>query len=70
MTNEEYFAIAADVFPVPDNPGALSEVVVGMPAAVIDEMTRLHREVTQLYCTYRNVDQAIKKLIIEAFNDA
>jgi hypothetical protein len=22
MTNEEYLAIAADVFPVPDNPGA------------------------------------------------
>jgi hypothetical protein len=35
MTKEEYFAIAADVFPVPDNPGASPEVVVGMAAAVI-----------------------------------
>jgi hypothetical protein len=35
MTNEEYFAIAADVFPVPDNPGASPEVVVGMTAAVV-----------------------------------
>jgi hypothetical protein len=35
MMNEEYFAIAADVFPVPDNPGALPEVVVGTTAAVI-----------------------------------
>jgi hypothetical protein len=35
MMNEEYFAIAADVFPLPDNPGASPEVVVGMTAAVI-----------------------------------
>jgi hypothetical protein len=70
MTNEEYFATAADVFPVSDNPGALPEVVVGMMAAVIAELTRLHREATQVYRTYHNVDQAIKKLILEAFDDA
>jgi hypothetical protein len=70
MTNEEYLAIAADVLPLPDNPGASPEVVVGMTAAVIEELTRLHREATQVYCTYHNVDQAIKKMIIEAFDDA
>jgi hypothetical protein len=70
MTNEEYFAIAADVFPVPDTPGASPEVVAGMMAAVIAELTGLHREETQLYRTYHNVDQAIKKLILEAFDDA
>jgi hypothetical protein len=69
MTNEEYFAIAVDVFPVPNNPGPSSAVVAGMTAAVIAEMTRLHREATQVYHTYHNVDQAIKKLIIESFND-
>jgi hypothetical protein len=70
VTNEEYFAIAANVFPVPDNPGASPEVVVGMTVSVIAELTRLHREATQVYLTYRNVDQAIKKLILEAFDDA
>jgi hypothetical protein len=69
MTNEEYFAIAADVFPVPDNPGASPEVVVGMKA-VVAELTRIHRKSTQVYRTYHNVDQAIKKLILEAFDDA
>jgi hypothetical protein len=46
MTNEEYFSIAADVFPVPENPGASAKVVVGMTAAVITELTQLHREAT------------------------
>jgi hypothetical protein len=51
MMNEEYSAIAAYVFPVPDNPGASPEVVVGMMAAVIVLLTRLHGEATQVYRT-------------------
>jgi 6-pyruvoyl-tetrahydropterin synthase len=43
---------------------------VGMTAAVIAEMTRLHCEATQVYRTYHNVDQAIKKMILEAFDDS
>jgi hypothetical protein len=39
MTNEEYFTIAVDVFPVPNNPGPLAAVVAGTTAAVIAEMT-------------------------------
>jgi hypothetical protein len=70
MTNDEYFAIAVDVFPVPNNPEPSAAVVVGMTAAVIAETTRLHREATQVYRTYHNVDQATKKLIIESFDDA
>jgi hypothetical protein len=70
MTNEEYFAIAADVFPVPDNPGTSPAVVVGMTVAVVAELTRLHSEAAQVYRTYHNVDQAITKLILQAFDDA
>jgi hypothetical protein len=70
MTNEEYFPIAVDVFPVPKKPGPSAVVVAGMAAAVIAETTQLHREATHVYCTYHNVDQAIKKLIIESFDDA
>jgi hypothetical protein len=43
MTNEEYFDIVFDVFPVPNNPGPSAAVVAGMTAAVIAEMTLLHR---------------------------
>jgi hypothetical protein len=56
MTNEEYFAIAVDVFPVPNNPGPSAAVVAGMRAAVIAETTRLHKEATQVYRTYHNVN--------------
>jgi hypothetical protein len=38
-TYEEYFAIAVDVFPVPNNPGPLAAVMEGMTAAVISETT-------------------------------
>jgi hypothetical protein len=69
MTNEEYFAIVVDVFPIPNSPGPLAAVVAGMTSAVIAEATRIHREATQAYRTYHNVDQAIKKLIIESFDD-
>jgi hypothetical protein len=69
MTNEAYFAIAVDVFPVPANHGPSAAVMAGMTAAVISETTRLHREATQVYRIYHNVDQAIKKLIIESFDD-
>jgi hypothetical protein len=70
MTNEEYFAVAVDVFPVPNNPGPSAAFVAGMMAAVIAETTRLHKEATQVYHTYHNVDQAIKKFIIKSFDDA
>jgi hypothetical protein len=69
MTNEEYFAVAVDVFPVPNNPGPSAAVVAGMMAAVIAETTRLHKEATKVYRIYHNVDQAIKKLIIESIDD-
>jgi hypothetical protein len=70
MKNEEYFAVAVDIFPVPNNPGPSAAVVAGMTEAVIAETTRLHKEATQVYRTYHNVDQAIKKLIIESFDNA
>jgi hypothetical protein len=69
-TNEKYFEIAVDVFPVPANPGPSAAVVAGMTAAVIAETTRLHHKATGVYRTYHNIDQAIKKLIIESFDDA
>jgi hypothetical protein len=60
ITNEEYFAVAVDVFPVPNNPGPSAAIVAGMKTAVIAETTRLHREATQLYHTYHNVSSPLR----------
>jgi hypothetical protein len=49
MTNEEYYAIAVDVFPIRNTPGPSAAVVTGMMAAVIVETTRLHKDATQVY---------------------
>jgi hypothetical protein len=66
MTNEGYFASAVNIFPATANPGPSATVVAGMTAAIIAETKRLHWNATQVYRTYHNVDQAIKKLIIES----
>jgi hypothetical protein len=39
MTNEAYFGIVVDVFPMPKIPGPSAAVVAGMMAAVKAEMT-------------------------------
>jgi hypothetical protein len=39
MTHKEYFAVAVDVFHVPNNPGPSSTAVAGTTAAVIAETT-------------------------------
>jgi hypothetical protein len=41
ITNEEYFAIAVNVLPMPNNPRPSAVVVTGMMAAVIAETTRI-----------------------------
>jgi hypothetical protein len=51
MTNEEYFSVAVNVFPVPNNHGPSAAVVAGMTTAVIAKTTRLHKEATQVYRT-------------------
>jgi hypothetical protein len=61
MTNNEYLALATYVFTAPDNPGATHVHPDNATAAQIAEANRAH--------TYNNVDQAFKKLIIDAFED-
>jgi valyl-tRNA synthetase len=36
---------------------------------IVNETTGLHREATKVYRTYHNIDQAIKNLSIESFDD-
>jgi hypothetical protein len=67
--NDEYFALATDVFTAPENPRATPVHPDNATAAQIAEANRAHTEATRVYRTYNNVNQAFKKLIIDAFKD-
>jgi hypothetical protein len=69
MTIAEYFAVATNVLLPPNNPGPAATIAVGMTAVQISETARLHTNATRVYRTYHNVDQAFKKMIIDAFED-
>jgi hypothetical protein len=67
MTNGEYFALATDVFTDPYNRGATPVQPDKATAALIAEANQVHNEATHVYRTYNNVNEAFKKLIIDAF---
>jgi hypothetical protein len=69
MTNGDYFALAMGVFTAPGNPGATHVQPDNSTAARVAEANRAHMEAIRVYSTYNNVDQAFKKLIIDAFED-
>jgi hypothetical protein len=69
MTNVEYFAVTTDVLLPPEKPGPAATIVTGMMAVHIAEMARLHTAVIRVYHTYHNLDQAFKKMLIDAFKD-
>jgi hypothetical protein len=69
MTTAEYFTITTDMFIPPENPGPAATTVVGMTGVHIAETGWLHTTATRVYDTYHNVDQAFKKMLINAFDD-
>jgi hypothetical protein len=69
MTNAEYFVVAIDVFLPPKNPRPAATIVAGMMSVQISEIVWLQTAVTHIYRKYNNVDQAFKKMIIDASED-
>jgi hypothetical protein len=69
ITNVEYFTVATNLFLPPDNPGPAATITAGMLAVQIVKTAWLHTAVTCVYRTYHNVDQAFKKMLIDAFED-
>jgi hypothetical protein len=69
MMNDEYFALATDVFTAPENPGATPVHPYNITSACIAEANRTHKEAARIYHTYNKVNRAFKKLNIDAFED-
>jgi hypothetical protein len=57
------------MFLPPENPGPVATIVVGMTAVQIANTTWLQTTTTRVFRTYHNLDQAFKKIIIDAFED-
>jgi hypothetical protein len=69
MTNAEYFMVATDVFLPPDKLVPMTTIVTGTMGLQIAEMGQLHTTATRIYCTYHNMDQAFKRMFINAIED-
>jgi DNA-binding GntR family transcriptional regulator len=69
MTNDEYVALSMGVFTALENPGATPVHPDKLTAAQIAEANRAHTEAIRVYRTYNNINQAFKKLIVDAFED-
>jgi hypothetical protein len=66
MTHVEYSAISASPWVEPFNPKAIPIIPPGTNALGAAQLARMHAECRRIYTNRINVDQALKKLILEA----
>jgi hypothetical protein len=67
MTKVEYAAISASPWVDPFNPNAIPIIPPGTNAVDAAQLARMHAECCRIYTNRINVDQALKKLILEAY---
>jgi hypothetical protein len=66
MTQVEYVTISPSPWVEPFNPNAVPIIPPGTNAVDAAQMARMHAECCRIYTNRINVDQALKKLILEA----
>jgi hypothetical protein len=69
MTHVEYVAISTSPWVETYNPNAIPIVPPGTTAVDASQIARMHAECRRIYTNRINVDQAIKKLILEAYDN-
>jgi hypothetical protein len=69
MTQVEYAAISASPWVEPFNPNAIHIIPPGTNAVDAAQLAWMHAECRLIYNNRINVDQALKKLIIEAYDN-
>jgi hypothetical protein len=67
ITQVEYAAISASPWVEPFNPNAIPIIPPGTNAVDAAQLARMHTECCCIYTNRINVDQALKKLILEAY---
>jgi hypothetical protein len=68
MTQVEYAAISASPWVEPFNPNAIPIIPPGTNAVDTAQLAHMHDECRRIYTNIINVDQALKKLILEAYD--
>jgi hypothetical protein len=69
MTQVEYAAIETSPWVYPYNPNAIPIIPPGTTAVDAAQSARMHAECRRIYTNRINVDQAIEKLILEAYDN-
>jgi hypothetical protein len=67
MTQVEYTAISMSPWVEPYNPNVIPIIPPGTTAVDATQIARMHAECRRIYTNRINVDQALKKLILEAY---
>jgi hypothetical protein len=69
VTQVEYAAISASPWVEPFNPNAIQIIPPGTNTVYADQLARMHAEYRRIYTNIINVDQALKRLILEAYDN-
>jgi hypothetical protein len=69
MTQFEYAAISVSPWVEPFNPNYIPIIPPGTNAVDAAQPARMHAECRRIYTNIINVDQALNKLILEAYNN-
>jgi hypothetical protein len=69
MTQVEYAAISALPLVEPSNPGAIPIISPYANAVDAAQIARMHDEFNRIYTNIINVDQALKRIMLEAYDN-
>jgi hypothetical protein len=69
MTQVEYAAISASPWVEPFNPNAIPIIPPDTDAVDAAQLARMHAECRHIYTNRINVDQALNKLVLEAYDN-
>jgi hypothetical protein len=69
MSQVEYATVSASLWVEPFNPNDITIIPPGTNAVDAAQLARMHSECLRIYINRINVDQALKKLILEAYDN-
>jgi hypothetical protein len=68
MTQVEYSVISKTLWEEPYTPGATPLVAAGTNTMDAAQIARLHDKFRRIHTNYINVDQSLKRIIMEAYD--